>query len=181
MHPSRNFHKATRNANSSWLVFPRLLLDPISCRLVSSAVRCRLPTALLPRPSLTAFCGFLLPTPDSRSLTHFRLRRRSRAQAFVWFRAKTGKGIVCLADHPHSVTTRTCHLVDFAITADHRGKIKVIEKTLESYLRAEKAGKHKDDGDSNCSSSFCKGTQRHGKKTTVKMKTIQTRALLKIG
>ena len=23
---------------------------------------------------------------------------------FVWFRAKTDKGIVCLADHPHSVT-----------------------------------------------------------------------------
>ena len=29
---------------------------------------------------------------------------RSRAQAFVWFCAKTDKGIVCLADHPHSVT-----------------------------------------------------------------------------
>ena len=62
MHPSWTFHKATRNANSSWLVFPHLLLDPISCRLVSSAVWCWLPTAFLPRPSPTAFSGFLLPT-----------------------------------------------------------------------------------------------------------------------
>ena len=29
---------------------------------------------------------------------------RSRAQAFVWFRAKTDKGIVCLADHLHNIT-----------------------------------------------------------------------------
>ena len=29
---------------------------------------------------------------------------KSRAQALVWFRAKTDKAIVYLADHPHSVT-----------------------------------------------------------------------------
>ena len=29
---------------------------------------------------------------------------RSRAPAFVWFRTKTDKGVVCLADHLHSVT-----------------------------------------------------------------------------
>ena len=62
------------------------------------------PSATLRRPSPTAFSEFLCPTPDSRSLTHFRSRRRSRAQAFVWFRAKTDKGIVWLADHLHSVT-----------------------------------------------------------------------------
>ena len=72
--------------------------------MVSSAVRCRLPTVPLRRPSPTAFSEFVCPTPDSRSLTHFRSCRRSRAQAFVWFRAKTGQGIVCLADHPYSVT-----------------------------------------------------------------------------
>ena len=40
-----------------WLILtglPSLLLDPISCRLASSAVRCRLQTALLRHPSPTA-------------------------------------------------------------------------------------------------------------------------------
>ena len=74
-------------------------------RLVISAVRCRLPTAPLRRPSPTAFSEFLSPTPDSRSLTHFRSRRRSQAQAFVWFRAKT-KGLSAwrtpfIVSHPH--------------------------------------------------------------------------------
>ena len=49
-----------------WLILTgltSLILDPISCQLVSSAVRCRLPTALLPRPSPTASSGFLLLTP----------------------------------------------------------------------------------------------------------------------
>ena len=50
MNPSRNFHKATRNADSS-----SLMLDSLSCRLVSSALLLRL-------PSPTASCGFLLPT-----------------------------------------------------------------------------------------------------------------------
>ena len=62
---------------------PSLILDSISCRLVSAAVRCQLPTARLCLPSPTAFSGFLLPTPHSRSLTHFQSRRRLRAQAFV--------------------------------------------------------------------------------------------------
>ena len=39
----------------------------------------------------------------------------SSPKPFVWFRAKTDKGIVCLADHLHSVTpmygTRPCCLV----------------------------------------------------------------------
>ena len=78
-------------------------LDSLTCRLVSSAVQCRLPTATLHLPR-----QLLLWVPSSislsRSLTHFQSRLRSRAQAFVWFRAKTDKAIVCLADHPHSVT-----------------------------------------------------------------------------
>ena len=59
-------------------------------------------------PLASPFANWLLWVPFSnsysRSLTHFRSRRRSRAQAFVWFRAKTDKGVVCLADHLHSVT-----------------------------------------------------------------------------
>ena len=46
----------------------------------------------------------LCPTLFSRSLTHFRSPEISSPKPFVWFRAKTDKGIVCLADHLHSVT-----------------------------------------------------------------------------
>ena len=62
------------------------------------------PTALLRPPSPTAFCRFLLPTPWLAFPCLLPVVSRSRAQVFVWFRAKTDKGIVCLADHPHSVT-----------------------------------------------------------------------------
>ena len=43
------FCEISTSHEESWLILsglPSLLLDPISCRLVSSAVRCRLPTAL---------------------------------------------------------------------------------------------------------------------------------------
>ena len=68
------------NHEECWLILtglPSLLLDPISCRLVSSAVRCRLPTAPSPSPVAKCFSelllptpssGFLLSTPDGRSL-----------------------------------------------------------------------------------------------------------------
>ena len=71
-------------------------------RLVFSVVRCRLPVCvtLHQLPSLGSFFQLLLWC----SFAHFRSRQRSRAQAFVWFCAKIDKGIVCLADHPHSVT-----------------------------------------------------------------------------
>ena len=53
------------------------------------------------------FANCLLSVPLSKSLAlpyPLPVASRSRAQAFVWFRAKTDKGIVCLADHLHSVT-----------------------------------------------------------------------------
>ena len=92
-----------------WLILtglPSLLMDPISCQLVSSAVRCRLPTALFHRPSPTPSSGFLCPTTYWRSLAYFRSRRDLESTPFVWFRAKTDKGIVFLADHLNSVTRR---------------------------------------------------------------------------
>ena len=80
-----------------------LLLDPLSCRLVTSAVQCRLATRVTLRqlhsPSSCPNSSLAFPFP-------LPVTSRSRAQAFVWFRAKTDKGIVCLADHLHSVTTR---------------------------------------------------------------------------
>ena len=103
VHPSRNFHKA-RGVLTHLDWSSLTATGPYLMRLVSSVVRSRLPTAPLRRPSPTDFSEFLCPTPDSRSLAHFRSCRRSRAQASIWFRTKTDKGIVCLADHIHSVT-----------------------------------------------------------------------------
>ena len=66
---------------------------------------CPLSTAALHLTSPTAFSEFLFSSCLLwRSLVHFRSRRIYRAQAFGWSRAKTDKGIVCLVDHPHSVT-----------------------------------------------------------------------------
>ena len=85
----------------SSLTAPGLYLMPIGlfCCPVSTA-NCR-------SASPVANCLLSVPSSNflSHSFIHFRSRRRSRAQAFVWFRAKTGKGIFCLADHPHSITT----------------------------------------------------------------------------
>ena len=80
------------NYEKCWLILtglPSLLLNPISCWLVSSAVRCRLPTALLRRPLPTDFSEFLCPTPHWRSLAYFWSCRDLKSKPFVWFRAKT--------------------------------------------------------------------------------------------
>ena len=54
------------------------------------------------------FANCLLRVPLSNSYSsspaYFRSRRDLESKPFAWFRAKTDKGIVCLADHLHSVT-----------------------------------------------------------------------------
>ena len=98
--------KISSRHEECWLILtglPSLNLDPISCRLVSAAVRCRLPTATL-RPPRQLFLWLLSSDSCLVFPCLFPVASRSRAQAFVWVRAKTDKGIVCLADHPHSVT-----------------------------------------------------------------------------
>ena len=76
-------------------------LDPISCQLVSLLSGFDWPLA-------SPFADCLLLSPFSHSLTRILfllpVTLRSWAQAFVWFHAKTDKGITCLADHLHSVT-----------------------------------------------------------------------------
>ena len=74
-----------------------------------------IPTGLFCCPVLTAHCpsaspvancllsGFLLPSLWLAFPRLLPVASRSRAQAFVCFRAKTDKGII-VADHPHSVT-----------------------------------------------------------------------------
>ena len=89
----------------------------MECRLISphcgwtlsqstgiSAVRCRLPLSVVPRqlPNSQSLCLTLWLTSPS----YFRSPRVRGSKPFVWFRAKTDKGIVCLADHLHSVTIR---------------------------------------------------------------------------
>ena len=70
-----------------WLILtglPSQILDPISCRLVSAAVLCRLPTANLHLPSPTASSGFFLPNPLAFPCLP-PVASRSRAQAFLCF------------------------------------------------------------------------------------------------
>ena len=76
-------------------------LDPPSCRLVTSAVRHRLATRVTLRQLflLSSFVELLLAFPCLLPITS-----RSWAKAFVWFRAKTDQGIVCLVKHRHNVT-----------------------------------------------------------------------------
>ena len=60
-----------------------------------------------PLASTFANCLLWVPLSNSSGLPFLLpVASRSRAQSFVWFRAKTDKGIVCLADHLHSVTTK---------------------------------------------------------------------------
>ena len=91
------------NADSSWLDLLSLSLDPISCRL-ASLLRCPVSTALVRRPSPTPSrapfqTNSLLASPSTSG--HGEI---SSPKPFVWFRAKTDKGIVCLVGHLHSVT-----------------------------------------------------------------------------
>ena len=67
-----------------------------------SGVRCRLPLSVVPRQLPSS--SFVQPTPFSRPHTNSGHGKISSPKPFVWFRAKTDKGIVCLAGHLHSVT-----------------------------------------------------------------------------
>ena len=101
------------NGNSTTLLECRLILTRLPSLLWTSshptglsAFRCQLVTRvtlsqlllLIPFVSLSAW----------RSLPHFRSPEISSPKLFVWFRAKTDNGIVCLADHQHSVTRAGC-------------------------------------------------------------------------
>ena len=66
----------------------------LSCRPVTTAVQCQLATRVTLRQlhSLSSFVQLVFTS-------YFRSRRDLESKPFVWFRAKTDKGIVCLADH----------------------------------------------------------------------------------
>ena len=67
---------------------------------------CPVSTANCPSPSPVTNCLLWVPSSNSSLVFPCLLPvvSRSQAQAFVWFRTKTDKGIICLADHSHSVT-----------------------------------------------------------------------------
>ena len=102
---SRNFSKATRNANSSWLVFPHcfLLLTVVDSGLLTHLDWSLLLSVLdssLRLPSTTDLSVFLYQLPlsllsDLPFLPTSGLVRDLESKPFVWFRAKTDQGIVC--------------------------------------------------------------------------------------
>ena len=88
-----SFAKFPQNHEECWLILTgllSLLLDPISCRLVSSAVQCRLRTA-------SPFANSSLWDPSSnsslwRSRAHFRSRRDLELRPLFGFVPKQTKG-----------------------------------------------------------------------------------------
>ena len=89
------------NADSSWLYLLSLVWTPSHA---DSSLCCPVSTASVRRPSPTANFELPFPTLFSRPLTTSRHVEIAGPKPFVWFRAKTDKGIVCLADHLRSVT-----------------------------------------------------------------------------
>ena len=65
---------------------------------------CPVSTANYPSSSPVANCFPWVPSSNFWLVFPLPIMSKSRAQAFFWFSAKTDKGIVCLADLPHSVT-----------------------------------------------------------------------------
>ena len=89
-----------RDLDSIFFAGPYLLL---LCPESTASLRSSTPTLLLSRRQLALSSFFPnqlfrvpLPLPDT---ARFQVQK-----SFVWFRAKTDKGIVCLAGHPYSVT-----------------------------------------------------------------------------
>ena len=75
------------------------VVSPTSCQLL-----CPVPTAPVRRSTPTPVSSFLQPTLFRAPLTLPDTARFQVQKPFVWFRAKTDKGIVCLAGHLYSVT-----------------------------------------------------------------------------
>ena len=99
MHPSRSFHKATRNADSSWLVFPHwcwtlshadlsLLLSDVDCPSASPVANCLLwvPSSnwlfCLSRTCLSYPTSGLVRDLESRPLFGFTPKQTKRSSAW---------------------------------------------------------------------------------------------------
>ena len=65
---------------------------------------------------------------------HFRSRRDLEFKPFVWFRAKTEKGIVCLADHLHNVTDACRNIFNRIKTSGHSSLEKFTSHFIERVV-----------------------------------------------
>ena len=102
----RNFHKATgmpTSLDSIFFAWPYLVCYCLRSRLHLSVVPRQL--SLLSRRQLPA-SSFVQPTLFRVSLLLPDTARFQVQKSFVWFRAKTDKGIVYLSGNPYSVTIR---------------------------------------------------------------------------
>ena len=83
------------------------VLDPLSCWLASllpvSGVDCPCPCPVTNCQLQAPLSNSLLTSPSASDHGE-----NSSPKLFVWFRAKTYKGIVCLVGHLHSVTIGLC-------------------------------------------------------------------------
>ena len=91
--------------NSTTLLVCRLILTRFPSLLWTSshptALSAPVSTGPVCCPSPTAFLELLCPTPCLAFPSYFRSPEISSPKPFVWFRAKTDKGIVWLVDHLH--------------------------------------------------------------------------------
>ena len=102
-----SFYEISTSHEECWLILtglPSLILD----YLMTTGLFC-CPVSTANCHSASPFANCFLWVPLSNSSTHVPLPtsglgRDLDSKPFVWFRAKTDKGIVCLADHPYSVT-----------------------------------------------------------------------------
>ena len=105
-------------------------LSHADCSLLLSGVDSPLASPFANCLPLGSFFQLLLAFPYPLPVT-----LRSRAQAFVWLRAKTDKGIVCLADHLHSVTP-VPHLKKQFILQQIINKCFINGKKIKQYFRS---------------------------------------------
>ena len=92
------------NADSIFFHWSGPSLMPTRLSAPVSGVDCFCPSSVANCPLLNPFVSL----SDWRPLTTSGHVEIAGPKHFVWFRAKTDKGIVCLADHLHSVTQALC-------------------------------------------------------------------------
>ena len=90
-----------RHLDSIFFAAPYLMLPRLSAQVFTVDRLC-------PCPVANSVSSFVQPTLFSRPVTTSGPAEISSPKPFVWFRAKTDKGIVCLAGHLHSVTLFLC-------------------------------------------------------------------------
>ena len=95
-----------RHFDSIFFTGPYLMLLRLSARVSTVDRLCLCPVA-------NSLSSFVQPTLFLHPVTTSGPAENSSPKPFVWFRAKTDKGVVCLAGHLHCVTVRKVKLTVF--------------------------------------------------------------------